>query len=111
MCIRDRSWWAADPRERQLSDRIQAFFESQGLKTYGSQFTLDGKLLVDEHTTALVATNAVASLAATNPRAAKFVEALWSAEIPSGPYRYYDGMWYVMGLLHCSGQFRIWAPR
>ena len=62
--------------------------------------------------TALVATNAVASLAATDrERAAKFVEALWKAEIPSGRYRYYDGMWYLMGLLHCSGEFRIWEPK
>jgi oligosaccharide reducing-end xylanase len=50
----------------------------------------------------LVATNAVASLAATEPRAAKFVEALWKSPIPSGQYRYYDGMWYLMGLLHSS---------
>lgn len=107
----DWSWWAADPRERQLSDRIQAFFESQGLDTYGSQFTLDGKPVGGGHTTALVATNAVASLAAAEPRAAKFVAALWNAQIPSGRYRYYDGMWHLMGLLHCSGEFRIWPPK
>jgi len=54
----------------------------------------------------------VASLAATNrERAAKFVDALWKADIPSGRYRYYDGMWYLMGLLHCSGEFRIWPPK
>ncbi len=106
----DWSWWAADPRERQLSDRIQAFFESQGIDAYGNRYTLDGKPLNSNHSTALVAANAVASLAATHPRAAKFVEALWNAKIPSGRYRYYDGMWYLMGLLHCSGQFRIWQP-
>ncbi len=107
----DWSWWAADPRERELSDRIQAFFESQGMDTYVSQYTLDGKPLGGGHPTALVATNAVASLAATQPRAKKFVEALWNAEVPSGRMRYYDGMWYLMGFLHCSGQFRIWAPK
>jgi len=108
----DWSWWAADPRERDLSDRIQAFFESKGLETYGNRFTLDGTTQLDtSHSTALVATNAVASLAATNPRAAKFVEALWKAPIPEGRYRYYDGLWYLMGLLHCSGEFRIWTPK
>jgi oligosaccharide reducing-end xylanase len=107
----DWSWWAADPRERQLSDRIQAFFESQGMDTYGNRFTLEGKSLNNTHSTALVATNAVASLAATDARAAKFVDALWKAEIPSGQYRYYDGMWYMMGLLHCGGQFRVWTPK
>ncbi len=108
----DWSWWAADPRERELSDRIQAFFESKGIANYGNRWTLDGTTqLATPHSTALVATNAVAALAATNPRAAKFVEELWNAAIPSGQYRYYDGMWYLMGLLHCSGEFRIWTPR
>jgi oligosaccharide reducing-end xylanase len=106
----DWSWWAADPRERVLSDRIQAFFESKGVDAYGNRFTLDGQPLSTDHSTALVATNAVASLAATDPRARKFVDALWNASIPSGRYRYYDGLWYLMGLLHCSGQFRIWTP-
>lgn len=108
----DWSWWAADPRERELSDKIQAFFESQGIDTYGNGYTLDGKPLNATHSTALVATNAVASLASTDQeRAMKFVEALWKAEIPSGRYRYYDGMWYLMGLLHVSGEFRIWPPK
>ncbi len=106
----DWSWWAADPRERVLSDRIQAFFESKGVDAYGNRFTLDGQPLGADHSTALVATNAVASLAATDPRARKFVDALWNTSIPSGRYRYYDGLWYLMGLLHCSGQFRIWTP-
>jgi oligosaccharide reducing-end xylanase len=107
----DWSWWQADPRERARSDRIQAFFASKGIGTYGNRWSLDGATqLGSDHSTALVATNAVASLAATDPRAAEFVDALWKAEIPSGRYRYYDGMWYLMGLLHCSGEFRIWTP-
>lgn len=108
----DWSWWAADPRERELSDKIQTFFESQGIDAYVNRYTLDGKPLGGSHSTALVAANAVASLAATDrERAAKFVEALWKAEIPSGRYRYYDGMWYLMGLLHVSGEFRVWEPK
>ena len=106
----DWSWWARDVRERQLSDRLQAFFEAKGFSTYGNQFTLDGSQLAGEHSTGLLAMNAVASLAATNPRAKQFVEALWAAEVPSGQYRYYDGLLYLMGMLHCSGEFRIWTP-
>jgi endo-1,4-beta-D-glucanase Y len=108
----DWSWWAKNPRERELSDRIQAFFESQGMDTYGDQYELDGTPLGQAHSTGLVSTNAVASLAATDgPRARTFVEALWNAEIPAGRHRYYDGLLYLMSLLHCSGQFRIWAPQ
>ena len=105
----DWAWWAKDPREQQLSDRLQAFFESKGLDTYGNRFSLDGtRQLEDDHSPGLVAVNAVAGLAATHPRAQKFVSDLWRQPVPSGRYRYYDGMLYLMGMLHCSGQFRIW---
>jgi oligosaccharide reducing-end xylanase len=111
----DWSWWGKDPRQREISDRLQAFFESQGMDTYANQFTLDGTVLNvprQAHSTGLIGTNAVASLAATNPeRARKFVEALWNAEIPTNPERYYDGALYLFSLLHCSGQFRIWGPK
>jgi oligosaccharide reducing-end xylanase len=107
----DWSWWAKDPRERELSDRLQAFFESQGMDTYGCQFTLDGKQTDPRHAQGLVAVNADASLAATDPRAKKFVEALWNTPTPDGLERYYEGLLYMMALLHCSGEFRIWWPQ
>ena len=107
----DWSWWAKDPRERELSDKLQAFFESQGMDTYGCQFTLDGKQLDGRHAQGLVAVNADASLAATNPRSKKYVEALWNTPMPEGIERYYEGLLYMMALLHCSGEFRIWAPQ
>ncbi len=109
----DWAWWAKDIRERQLSDSLQAFFESKGISTYGNQFTLEGvRLSTDaDQATGLVAANAAMSLAATHPRSIQFVKALWSTPIPSGKWRYYDGMLYMLGMLHCSGQFRIWPPQ
>jgi oligosaccharide reducing-end xylanase len=56
----------------------------------------------------LVAINAVASLAATNPRAKMFVEELGSTPTPDGLGRYYGGLIYLMALLHCSGEFGVW---
>ncbi|HLP76189.1 MAG TPA: glycosyl hydrolase family 8 [Candidatus Paceibacterota bacterium] len=103
----DWSWWGKDARQRELSDRLQAFFESQGTN-YGCVFTLEGKMLEDRHAQGLVAINAVASLAATNPRAKKFVEELWNTPTVDGLERYYEGLLQMMALLHCSGEFRIW---
>jgi len=37
-----------------------------------------------------------------------FVQKLWSADIPSGQWRYYDGTLYAIALLHVSGAFRLW---
>ncbi|HTQ49312.1 MAG TPA: glycosyl hydrolase family 8 [Candidatus Acidoferrales bacterium] len=107
----DWAWWGKDLRERERSDHIQAFFETEGMNSYGNRFTLDGRQFGNDHATGLVAMNAVASLAATNPRAKQFVEALWHTPVPTGQWRYYDGMLYMLGLLHCSGEFRIWAPK
>jgi len=107
----DWAWWAKDTREQQLSDRLQALFESQGMSDYKSHFKLDGTPTGGAHSTGLVAMNAVASLAATHERSKQFVEALWNTSIPSGQHRYYDGMLYMLGILHCGGQFRIWPPQ
>ncbi len=115
----DWSWWHKASAEQELSDRIQKFFESQGIEKYGPVFTLDGKdlgatpgLTHEDHPTGLVGTNAVAGLAATDrERAREFTEALWNAPIPSGQSRYYDGMLYLMSLMHASGEFRIWEPK
>lgn len=106
----DWSWWTADPRQVEMSNRLQAFFQSQGMAGYQSLYTLDGKPLGGGQTTGLVATNAVASLAADHPRRLDFVRALWEQPVPSGQHRYYDGMLYLMALLHCSGDFRAWLP-
>jgi len=108
----DWSWWQKDENEQVLSDRIQAFFSSKGISSYGDQYTLEGESLEPRHANGLVSTNAVTSLAATEPRAHEFVDALWNAPIPHELVeRYYDGLLYLMSLLHCSGNYRIWAPK
>jgi len=114
----DWSWWHKAPAEQQLSDRIQKFFAAQGIDKYGPVYTLDGKdmgatpgLTHEDHPAGLAGTNAVAGLAATDrARAKQFTEALWNTPIPSGQNRYYDGMLYLMSLMHLSGEFRIIGP-
>lgn len=105
----DWAWWGKDLRAVERSDRIQAFFASKGMDAYVGQYTLDGIALSQQRFDGLICTNAVVSLAASNPRAKEFVQALWNLPIPTGKYRYYDGLLYLMSLLHCSGEFRIWS--
>lgn len=105
----DWSWWRKDPRQIELSNRLQSFFASEGLGTYGTEYSLDGKVLNRGHAKGLVATNAVVSLAADHALAWDFTEALWNSPVPLAfNERYYDGLLYLMGLLHCSGEFKIW---
>jgi oligosaccharide reducing-end xylanase len=108
----DWSWWEKDPGIQELSNRYQSFFVSQGLKTYGCNFTLDGIVRNPGHAKGLVSTNAVVSLAATHPAAKDFVDELWNTPVPSSfGERYYHGLLYLMSMLHCSGQYRVWKPK
>ena len=104
----DFSWWHKDPRETVLADRIQSFLYSQGINSFVDRYTLEGKPLSTRHSTGMLSTTAVGTLAATSsPTSKAFVDALWNTPIPSGEQRYYDGMLYLMSLLHASGNFRI----
>jgi oligosaccharide reducing-end xylanase len=108
----DYDWWQKDPRETILSDRIEEFLYSQGIDKYADRYTLDGKPLSTTHSTGMVASTAVGGLAATpGPVSKAFVEELWNTPVPSGEQRYYDGMLYLMSMLHCSGNFRIMEER
>ncbi len=104
----DFTWFGDNPWAVKQSNRLLTFFHSQGI--YGNQYTLDGKKLGDSHSTGLVAANAVAALASTLEIRKSFVEEFWNTPVPSGHYRYYDGMLYMLGLLQVSGNFRIYDP-
>lgn len=109
----DAAWFGVKPWETTYSNAIEKFFYSQGINTYGNNYALDGTLLKTSsgHSTGLVAMNASSAIAATSPYKNKFVQALWNESIPTGHWRYYDGMLYMLGLMYDSGHFRMWwAP-
>lgn len=107
----DYSWWRKDERESALSDRLQRFLSGHGIDKFADRYTLDGRALSSRHSTGMLATAAVGSLAATSSQTAKaFVDALWNTPIPSGEQRYFDGMLYLMSMMHTSGNFRIIEP-
>jgi oligosaccharide reducing-end xylanase len=107
----DYSWWQKDTMEIGLSNRIQSFFGQQGVATYGHLFRVSGEPINPSHRTGLASCNAVASLAADHALAKEFVEDFWNASVPQvfGD-RYYDGTLYLLNILHCSGEYRIWKP-
>ena len=42
-----------------------------------------------------------------------FVDALWKMPVPSGEQRYYDGMLYLMSMMHCErgvSDYRVGRP-
>jgi oligosaccharide reducing-end xylanase len=106
----DWAWFAADPWQVEQSNRLLDFFRAQGLDKYVNQYAIDGKPLSGDRSSGLIAMNAVASLAADPQKSNDFVQALWDLEIPSGHYRYYDGLLYFLALLQASGNYRIYTP-
>ncbi len=108
----DSSWWRKDPQETVLSNRIQKFLAGQGISTFADRYQIDGKPLSTRHSVGMVAATKVGGLAATPGADEKaFVEELWRTPIPVGDQRNFDGMLYIMSMLHCSGNFRIWMPK
>jgi oligosaccharide reducing-end xylanase len=105
----DESWWNKNSDAQVLSDRYQHFLISQGMDRFVDRYTLDGKPLSQRHSPGMAATAAVGSLAASKGKDANaFVDALWAMPMPAGGQRYYDGMLYLMSMMHCAGEFRIW---
>ena len=106
----DYAWFAADPWQVEQSNRVLDFLSSQGIDSFVNQYSLDGKPLSSERSTGLLSMAAVAALAADPQKGKPFVQALWDTKIPSGKWRYYDGMLYLLAWLHVSGNFRIYMP-
>jgi oligosaccharide reducing-end xylanase len=104
----DHAWFATDPWQVEQSNRVLKFLESQRIDSYPNQYTLDGESLSSDHSTGLVSMAAVAALAADPEIGKLFVKELWDAQIPSGKWRYYDGMLYMLAMLHASGNFKIY---
>jgi oligosaccharide reducing-end xylanase len=76
-----------------------------------NQFTLEGKPLSKDSSVGLSAMAAVAGLAADPDVARPFVQQLWDMPIPTGHWRYYNGVLYFLGLMETGGRFKIYPPQ
>lgn len=84
-----------------------------GVPNYPSVYTLDGKPKDGnkDHSPGLVACNATGALASNQMVAWEFIDDFMATAIPTGKYRYYDGLLYYLNFLHVSGNFKIWKPQ
>jgi endo-1,4-beta-D-glucanase Y len=106
----DYVWFRPGQWHVEQSNRLLKFFASQGMDSYPNQYKIDGTPLTGDRSSGLIATNAVAALAADREIGEPFVQALWDQPVPTGTYRYYDGMLTMLALLQVSGNFRIYEP-
>lgn len=105
----DAHWFGNSWHSAQV-DKLLAFFKSQG-SSYPALYHQDGTQTDNTHTAAgLYAMNGAGTLASNNVFAWDFVDKLYNQAMPTGEYRYYDGLLQMLGLLHASGKFKIWKP-
>jgi hypothetical protein len=95
-----------------LVNKIHTFFSGKGIESYGSLYKLDGTVFNNnnDHSAGLVACNAGGALASNQSVAWDFIDDFFNQAVPSGKYRYYDGLLYFMNFLHLSGNFKIYKP-
>lgn len=106
----DYVWFRPGNWHVEQSNRLLSFFASQGMDDYKAEYLLTGEPQVGHRSSGLMATNAAAALAADRAIGEPFVQALWDQPLPTGQYRYYDGLLMMLGLLQVSGNFRIYEP-
>lgn len=97
-----------------LVNRQHNFFASKGgVPNYHNRYTLDGQQIGSntEHSPGLVACNATGALASNQMVAWEFIDDFMATAIPTGKFRYYDGLLYYLNFLHVSGNFKIWKPQ
>lgn len=112
----DFSWFRPEGvKYTDLVNRQHNFFATVegGVPNYHSVYTLDGKPKDGntDHSPGLVACNATGALASNQKVAWEFIDDFMATAIPTGKFRYYDGLLYYLNFLHVSGNFRIWKPK
>lgn len=113
----DFSWFQPEGvKYTDLVNRQHNFFatvEEGGVPNYHSVYTLDGqpKNGNTDHSPGLVACNATGALASNQMVAWEFIDDFMATAIPTGKFRYYDGLLYYLNFLHVSGNFKIWKPK
>lgn len=104
-------WFGKDDFERDIVDKIQKFFCETVKGKDDLVYEIDGTIIDEKalHPVAIIATNAMASLAASegNNRE-ECVRRFWNTPLRTGQRRYYDNCLYLFAFLALSGKYKIW---
>jgi len=106
----DYYWWSEDSGLKTIVERLQQFFKNQGMTTYKNRFELNGTVVGTDHSQGLVMMNASGALVGTGSLSQEFSSIAFTLQPPTGQYRYYDGLLHLLGLMHVSGNYRIYGP-
>ena len=107
----DYLWISKDPVMKELATRNLDHFAyvDQNEGGYVSVNEVDGTPLVTYKAHSQVGMNAVGAMIYDGDYQKEFVSQLWNYSQPAGQWRYYNGLLYMMGLLHVTGNFKIYG--
>lgn len=107
----DYEWFGVDEWQVSQANKIQAFFADKKMEDY-RRYTIEGEPFEEKslHPVGLLATNAMASLAADGPHAESTVRQFWETPPRTGDRRYYDNCLYFFAVLALSGNYKIYKP-
>ena len=121
----DAHLFGAEPWQKNATNNLYNFFRNQeGFNSggicgngYSQYYTYAGadwgtcNQTNWRHDVGQIGANAAAAFASTKAAEAQdFLNDLWNASWPTGTYRYYNGCLHMLGLLHASGQFKLYKP-
>ncbi len=104
----DEAWFGKNPEARVLADRLLSFFYKEGVRDFKQVYTLDGHPKVTWQAVSTVAMAATGAMVSTLPIRKDFVQRLWDEPLPRGKYRYFNGLLYMLAMLHLSGNFHFY---
>ena len=111
----DYHWVSKSPKMLELIDRQVTFFEGE-IEKFGNFiaiYDLDGTREpgITFRGEGRNAMNGFGATASEKMFSDDMLKSLWDQNPPSGEFRYYDGLLYMMGLMHASGDFKIYKPQ
>lgn len=103
-------WFRNSEWECECADKIQTFFCETVKGKADLVYEIDGTIIEEKalHPVAIIATNAMASLASKGKYRKECVDLFWNTPLRTGERRYYDNCLYVFSFLALSGNYRIW---
>jgi len=103
-------WFEASEWESECADKIQTFFCETVKGKNDLVYEIDGTIIEEKalHPVAIIATNAMASLASKGKYRKECVDLFWNTPLRTGERRYYDNCLYLFAFLSLSGNFKIW---
>lgn len=105
----DYHWFGTDERQKDMMSRILNFFKKDGYQH--GYFQVNGSNPSGGYSEGMAGANGVGVFALEDEALAKeYINKMWSTPAPTGTYRYYNGMVYMLSFLHASGNFKIWKP-